>query len=49
MPINIPSQLFSHAGDVEWIQHHASVEARKCLEQGFAGGRYKPACSVDRA
>ena len=34
---------------MEQVQHYASVDARKLLEPGVAGGRYKPVSSVDRA
>ena len=32
---------------MERVQHYASVDARKCLEPGVAGERYKPVYSVD--
>ena len=48
-PINLPINYSAHAGDVEQVQPYASVDARKCLEQGVAGERYKPIYSVDRA
>ena len=38
----------SHADNVEWVQHNASVDARKCLKPGGAGEWYKPVCCVDR-
>ena len=37
----------AHAGNMERVQHYASVDARKRLEPGVAGERYKPVCSVD--
>ena len=43
-----PANYLAHAGNVERVQHYASVDARKCLEPGVAGERYKPVCSVDR-
>ena len=43
----VPSQLFSPEGDMEPVQHYVSVDARKCLEPGVAGERYKH-CSMDR-
>ena len=29
------------AGDVEWVQHYASVDARKLLEPGVAGHGFR--------
>ena len=34
---------------MEWVQPYASVDARKRLEQGVTGERYKHVYSVDRA
>ena len=34
---------------MEWVQHYASVDARKRLELGVAGERYKTGYSVDGA
>ena len=33
---------------MEQFQHYANVDARKRLEPGAAGERYKPVCSVDK-
>ena len=38
----------AHTGDVERVQHFASVDGRKHLELGVAGERYKPFSSVDK-
>ena len=43
-----PANYSAHAGDVERVQHYASLDARKSLEPGIAGERYKAVCSVDR-
>ena len=32
---------------MERVQYYASVDARKCLEPGVAGERYKSVSSVD--
>ena len=39
----------AHEGDVERIQHYASVDTRKGLELGVAGEKYKHVCNVVRA
>ena len=44
-----PANFSAHADAVEWVQHYASVDARKRLEPGVAGEMYKPFCSVDKA
>ena len=44
-----PANYLAHAADIEWVQHYARVDARKHLEPGVAGERYKPVCSVDRS
>ena len=44
-----PANYSAQSVDVEWVQHCASVDTRKHLELGVAGGRYKPVCSVDKA
>ena len=44
-----PANYSALEGDVELVQHYANVDARKCLEPGVAGERYKPVCSVNRA
>ena len=43
-----PAHYSSHASNVGWVQHIASVDERKHLETGAAGERYKPVCNVDR-
>ena len=44
-----PANYSAHTDDVEQVQHYASVDARKRLQPGVAGERYKPICNVDRA
>ena len=44
-----PANYLANAGNVERIQHYASVDTRKRLEPNVAGERYKPVCTVDRA
>ena len=44
-----PANYSLHAGDVEWVQHHASVAQENVLKPGVAGEKYKPVGSVDRA
>ena len=31
------ANYLANTGDVEWVQHYVSVDARKCLEPGVAG------------
>ena len=44
-----PVNYSAHTGDVEQVQHYASVDERKCFKPGVAGERYKPVCNVDRS
>ena len=44
-----PVSYSARAGDVERVQHYASVDKRIHLELGVVGERYKPVHSVDRA
>ena len=32
-----PAHYLANAGNVEWVQHYANVDARKYLEPGVAG------------
>ena len=32
-----PANYLAHAGDVDWVQHYASVDKRKILEPDVAG------------